>query len=81
MFEARLFGEDDVPRQVAILSVNRHEVLRLGEPQDESQILLARMPGNVNVRRAFPEHLRAAAAEVVDERRDRPLVARDHARS
>ena len=65
---------------MAIFAVHGHEVLRTDQTQHEAQLVLARVARHVDVGSALPVNLRPAPVEMVHQRRDRPLVARNHAR-
>ena len=71
---ARHFG---VQLELAILAVNRNEILRLDQVDDELQLFLAGMSADVYRRRrtVVVDDVRIAAEEVIDHAIDRLLVA------
>ena len=72
-------GEPRVDHQVAVLAVDRHEVLGLQQALDDLQLFAAGVAAHVDVRDAVVEHIGAEPEEVVDVPVDGCLVARDRA--
>ena len=66
--------------EVAVLAVHGHEVARARELEHVAEVILARVAGHVDEGHVFPEHLRAAAQQRVDDAPDHPLVAGDDPR-
>lgn len=60
-----------------VFAVNRDEELRFGELHHEPQFLTAGVAGNVNVRHAVIDHLRAFLIKLVDHAGHTDLVARN----
>src|SRR5439155_17228342 len=69
-----------VADEMAVLAVDRDEVSRPDEVQDELQLLLRGVARHVHPRDPVVVDDRAAAVEVVHEARDRALVPGDDAR-
>ena len=63
--------------QVAVLTVNRHEVLRPHQAQHQLEFLLAGMPVDMDRRDAVVEHLGALPKQIVDRMTDWEFVAWD----
>ena len=70
-------GKPGVQDQVPVLTVNRHEVLRLDQGDHELQFFLARMSGHVNELVMSPDDIGAKPEQIVDRAADEFLVAWD----
>ena len=68
-----------VLRQLPVFAVNRHEVARADQIEDQLQLLAAGVAGNMQARAHIAiEHLRAASVQVIDHLEDRTLVPGNH---
>src|SRR5450755_1443276 len=65
-----------VQHQLTIFTMNRHEELRSNQAQHQLQLFLSAMTGDVHIRDALIEHLRALAEEAIDRAMHHLLVAR-----
>ncbi|MNK59669.1 hypothetical protein D3C87_787870 [compost metagenome] len=81
--DADRLGQLGVADQVALLAVNRHEELRLGQGQHDPHLFAAGVAGDVLGRagsgraRGLVDHVRAVLEEGIDHARDGPLIAGD----
>src|SRR5581483_10410626 len=73
--DADSFGELNVPDQMAIFAVDRHEIFGAGQMKHRLQLFLRRVARDVNLRHALVVDFGAAAVQVVDDVGDRALVA------
>ena len=71
-----------VQLELAVFAVNRNEILRLHQVDDQLQLFLAGVSADVHRRRraVVVNHMRIAAEEVIDDAIDRLLIAGNDAR-
>ena len=75
--DADLARELRVVHEMPVLTVHRHEPLRLEQVEQELQLFLRRMTRDVHRRRAIVHDLGARSVERIDHARDVRLVARN----